>query len=180
AYHKVVKRLTEAIREQDPARLIIADGLEWGTKPVNSLIELKIAQSTRGYEPSHLSHYKANWVQGSDRWPAPTWPLQEPGKPKVDKEKLRQQRIEPWKALEKQGVGVHGGEWGAHHFTPHAVVLAGMRDSLEVWKEAGGGWALWNLRGNFGVLDSGRKDVTYEDFKGHKLDRQMLDLLRSS
>ena len=180
AYHKVVKRLTEAIREQDPARLIIADGLEWGTKPVNSLVELKIAQSTRGYEPSHLSHYKANWVQGSDRWPAPTWPLQEPGKPKVDKEKLRQQRIEPWKALEKQGVGVHVGEWGAHHFTPHAVVLAWMRDSLELWKEAGWGWALWNLRGNFGVLDSGRKDVTYEDFKGHKLDRQMLDLLRSS
>ena len=29
----------------------------------------------------------------------------------------------------------------------------------------------------FGFLDSGREDVKYEDFKGHKLDRKMLELL---
>jgi len=28
------------------------------------------------------------------------------------------------------------------------------------------------------VLDSGRKDVQYEDWHGHKLDRKMLDLLK--
>ena len=27
-------------------------------------------------------------------------------------------------------------------------------------------------------MDSGRADVEYEDFEGHKLDRKMLDLLR--
>jgi endoglucanase len=53
-----------------------------------------------------------------------------------------------------------------------------MQDCLENWKEAGWGWALWNFRGSFGVLDSGRADVQYEDFHGHKLDRTMLDLLR--
>jgi hypothetical protein len=42
------------------------------------------------------------------------------------------------------------------------------------------GFALWQLRGTFGVLDSGRKDVQYEDFKNHKLDRKMLELLRAS
>jgi endoglucanase len=40
------------------------------------------------------------------------------------------------------------------------------------------GWALWNFRGSFGILDSDRKDVQYEDFHGHKLDRQMLTLLQ--
>jgi len=45
-------------------------------------------------------------------------------------------------------------------------------------KEAGWGWALWNLRGSFGIVDSGRADVQYEDFKGRKLDRKFLDLLR--
>jgi endoglucanase len=179
SYHHVVKRLVEAIREQDPSRLIIADGLEWGTKPVKSLVDLKIAQSTRGYQPMQVSHYKANWVKGAERWPTPTWPLEEPGKAKVDKEKLREQRIEPWKALAKEGVGVHVGEWGAYNQTPHAVVLAWMRDNLELWKEAGWGWALWNFRGSFGILDSGRTDVAFEDFQGHKLDRKMLELLRS-
>jgi len=49
---------------------------------------------------------------------------------------------------------------------------------LELYQQAGFGWALWNFRGPFGILDSGRKDVAYEDFRGHKLDRKMLDLLR--
>jgi hypothetical protein len=30
------------------------------------------------------------------------------------------------------------------------------------------------------VADSGRQDVAYEDFQGHKLDRQMLDLLQAN
>ena len=55
-----------------------------------------------------------------------------------------------------------------------------MSDCLAVWREAGWGNALWNLRGDFGVLDSGRKDVAYEDFEGHKLDRKMLELLQSA
>ena len=33
--------------------------------------------------------------------------------------------------------------------------------------------------GSFGPLDSGRKDVAYEDFRGHKLDRAMIELLRA-
>ena len=68
---------------------------------------------------------------------------------------------------------------GAYQYTPHRVVLDWMRDGLDLWKEAGWGWALWNFRGGFGVLDSHRRDVAYEDLKGHKLDRRMLDLLRS-
>jgi endoglucanase len=54
-----------------------------------------------------------------------------------------------------------------------------MRDWLDLWKEAGWGWSLWELRGGFGVLDSQRTDVEYEDFRGHKLDREMLTLLQS-
>jgi endoglucanase len=60
------------------------------------------------------------------------------------------------------------------------VVLAWMKDYLNLWRNAGWGWALWNLHGSFGVLDSGRTDVQYEPFRGHRLDRQMLDLLRRS
>jgi hypothetical protein len=40
------------------------------------------------------------------------------------------------------------------------------------------GWALWNFRDTFGILDSGRTDVEYEDFNGHKLDRKLLSLLQ--
>ena len=179
-YVRVVKRLVEAIRAEDPGRLIIADGLFWGRNPVNGLAELGIAQSTRGYDPMEVSHYKASWIGGSDKWPEPTWPLKPSAKDVWDKERLRRERIEPWKALERAGVGVHVGEWGAFQYTPHKVVLAWMRDNLALWKEAGWGWSLWNFRGSFGVLDSDRADVKYEEFRGHKLDREMLELLKAS
>jgi endoglucanase len=178
-YTRVVTRLVQAIRAQDPQRLVIADGLKWGTVPVPSLAGLGIAQSTRGYEPLQISHYRASWMRGSDKWPVPTWPLHPGQKDETDKAALRRRRLQPWKALEKQGVGVHVGEWGAFNQTPHPVVLAWMEDCLALWKEAGWGWALWNLRGGFGVLDSQRADVRYEDFRGHKLDRAMLQKLQA-
>ena len=178
-YVRVVKRLVESIRAEDPQRLVIADGLKWGTDPVYGLVDLGIAQSTRGYQPMQISHYRASWVHGSDKWPEPTWPLKRDEKTVVDKEMLRKERIEPWKKLEQKGVGVHVGEWGAFNRTPHKVVLAWMRDQLDLWKDAGWGWSLWELRGSFGVLDSQRADVEYEEFRGHKLDREMLTLLRS-
>ncbi len=178
-YLRVVRRLVEAIRAEDPQRLIIADGVRWGTEPVLGLAALGVAQSTRGYYPMQISHYQASWIHGSDRWPEPTWPLKLDGERVVNKETLAKERIRPWKELENKGVGVHVGEWGAFNRTPHKVVLAWMRDYLALWKEAGWGWALWNLHGGFGVLDSQRADVEYEDFRGHKLDRQMLDLLLS-
>lgn len=169
----------EAIRAEDPNRLIIADGLKWGGEPVPGLIPLAIAQSTRGYYPMEISHYRASWIHGSDKWPEPTWPLKLGEKRIVDKATLAREHIQPWKQLEQKGVGVHVGEWGAFNHTPHKVVLPWMRDCLALWKQAGWGWALWELRGGFGVLDSQRPDVEYENFRGHKLDRQMLDLLRN-
>jgi endoglucanase len=178
-YARVVRRLVQAIRSEDADRLIIADGLQWGRDPVFGLIDLNIAQSTRGYDPMQISHYKANWVQGSDKWPAPTWPLKQSDGTIFDKASLKKDRIEPWQQLERKGVGIHVGEWGAHNRTPHDVALAWMRDQLALWREAGWGWALWNLRGSFGVLDSGRSDVQYEEFRDHKLDREMLKVLQA-
>ena len=70
------------------------------------------------------------------------------------------------------------GEFGCRNMTPHPVTLAWMEHCLKLWKANDLGWALWNLRGHNGVLDSGRSDVEYEDFNGHKLDRKMLELLR--
>jgi endoglucanase len=123
-----------------------------------------------------ISHYKASWIGGSNTWPEPTWPLTNGG---WDRERLRREQIQPWKELEAKGVGVHVGEWGAYQYTPHKVVLAWMKDCLELWQEAGWGWAMWNLRGSFGVLDSGRTDVKYEQMRGHQLDREMLELVRA-
>jgi hypothetical protein len=334
AYAKVVSLLCDAIRREDPNRLIIADALSYGREPCFELLPLRVAQATRGYQPMSLTHHRADWVEGSDDWPVPAWPplpvsayLYGPGQPELaralaiegpfagearlrirvgqvssfaqlrvradgktildrafrpgpgkgewkravyseewriwqniydldvsaripagtrrleieavegdwmtftemgflssgaskDKvlapgntewgtrqgtiraelasdtapftpagagpgsgmgsgaQRLWQSAIEPFQELERRGVGIMVGEFGAYRFTPHAVVLAWMRDCLENWKQAGWGWALWNFRGDFGVLDSNRADVAYEPWEGHLLDREMLELLQ--
>ena len=325
-YAPVARRLVEAIHQEDPNRLVMSDGLQWGTKPIPSLAPFHIAQATRGYSPMEISHYQASWVN-SQNFPPPAWPrflgpngiLLAPGKPEgsyplviegpfaaetrlrlhvmtistlarlvveadgkpcwekefkagpgqdewkrsayqaqwktyqstydrdytntipagtkqvrvrvaagdwlevnalglkpvgADREDaldLQQQygrkpesvryapgasggpflgvqmhdrawlwkeNITAWKDLEAQGVGVMVGEWGAHNRTPHAVFLRWAEDCLANWKQAGWGWSLWNWRGSFGVMDSGRDDVAYENVEGHKLDRKLLDLLQ--
>jgi endoglucanase len=176
-YVKVITRLVQAIRAQSPDRLIIADGLRWGRSPVPELASLDIGQSTRGYAPNQVSHYKASWLKGSDSWAAPTWPLAIGGEI-WDRARLQTEQL-PWRKLQQQGVGVHVGEWGAFNKTPHEVVMLWMKDSLELWKSNNWGWSLWNLHGSFGVLNSGRADVKYERFKGHLLDREMLELLQA-
>ena len=74
-YQRVVAALVAAIREESPARLIIADGLLWGSVPVPALAGLGIAQSAHTFDPIELTHWKADWVAGSSNWPEPTWPL---------------------------------------------------------------------------------------------------------
>jgi endoglucanase len=177
-YARVMGVAVAAIRGKDPNRLIIADGTEVGNRPVPELIPLKVAQATRGYQPMEVSHYMAPWFPEGGKYPRPLWPMEKEGR-KLDKKWMKREFIEPWKQLESQGVGIFVGEWGCYNKTPHEVVLNWMRDHLELWKEANWGWALWNFRGDFGVLDSRREDVAYEDFEGHKLDRQMLELLQT-
>ena len=177
-YLPVLKALTGAIRQVDPTRLIIADGSEYGRKPLNGFADLRVGGSTRGYDPFQLTHWKAEWAENSDTWPVPTWPYRD-STGRWDKERLQAERIAPWKTLETWGVGVHVGEWGVYNRTPHDIALRWMHDVLAAWQEAGWGWALWNLRGDFGPLDSKRVDVKYENFRGHKLDRAMLDMLRA-
>lgn len=327
-YVKVVKKMADAIRKEDPDRLIMTDGNNVGRAPVDGLMPLHVAQVGRCFEPFGITHYHAAWVSESSTWPLPQWPsalvtayvygplkpnLQAPwvvegtfdkqsdlrlhvgvvsqtsrleiladGKKVFDKKFtpgpgkgewkesvfrkewniyqnpydhdymaplpahtrrielvltegdwinfseleikpwdgsksiliqptnqdwgqkpvtlylgpeglpdsgnntqvtdrswLRKNDVVPWLRLQSQGSGFMVGEWGVYNQTPHDVTLRWMKDCLENWKETGWGWALWNFRGEFGPLDSGRKDVKYGIWEGHQLDREMLDLLQA-
>jgi endoglucanase len=178
-YVVIANDLVEGIRSKDPDRLIIADGLDIGQTPVYGIVDLDVGQSTRGYLPKMVSHYTATWVPENEfeSFEKPTWPMVDKNGVEWNKEVLREKLIEPWRAIADEGVGIHVGEWGCYNKTPHDVALAWMGDLLSLWKEAGWGYAMWNFRGSFGILDSGREDVEYEDFRGHKLDRKMLNLM---
>jgi len=180
-YEEIVRTLVTAIREIDPDRLIVADGADIGQTPVPGIVGLGLVQSTRGYLPKMVSHYTATWVPHDEfeSFEKPVWPMRDRHGQLWDRDRLRAELIAKWQPLCAQGVPVHVGEWGCFNQTPHATTLAWMGDLLALWQEVGWGWALWNLRGGFGLVDSQRRDVTYERFQGHKLDRAMLELLRA-
>ncbi len=75
-YVQVMKKAIQAIHQISPDRIIFVDGLDYGNTIVPSLKdEPNLAQSIHCYEPFSLTHYKAEWVSGSNDFPLPTWPI---------------------------------------------------------------------------------------------------------
>jgi len=179
-YREIINSLITDIRKIDSQRLIVIDGANYGRTPLLGIHYSNIVQSVRGYHPIALTHYNANWIQNSERETLyePTWPLKSDNGEVWDKTKLHEKLVEPFIPVMNEGFQIHVGEWGCINHTPHQVMLAWARDILSLWKKIGWGSALWNLKGAFGVLDSNRADVVYENYKGHKLDRKFLELLK--
>ncbi len=175
-YLKVAKLLIETIRAEDPNRFIMIDGDACASRPVKELYSVPaLGQAFRGYTPHVLTHYLSGYI----KTPAepPTWPLAD-----GYGDKWGRRTPEATVALYQDAIDAGElcmvGEFGCRNRTPHKVTLAWMEDCLKLWNSKKLGWALWNLRGHNGILDSGREDVKYEDYRGHKLDRAMLELLR--
>jgi len=175
-YRKVAQGATAAIRKENKQHLVIADGNSGGSYVVPELSDLNIAQSCRGYYPGQISHYKAPWAnKDPENLPDPKWPGKI-GDSFWDRSKL-ETFYQPWIDLVKKGVGVHCGECGCWKRTPHNVFLAWFEDVLDILTKNNIGYALWEFSGDFGVLNSGRTDIVYEDWHGQKLDRKFLNLL---
>lgn len=176
-YRKVAKAAADVIRKENPDHLVIADGNNVGNSVIPEIIDLNIAQSCRGYFPGAISHYKAPWAnKDPEHLPDPKWPGQVGDK--YLSRTMLEEYYKPWIELTKKGVGVHCGECGCWNKTPHDVFIAWFTDVLDILSTNNIGFAVWNFIGDFGVLDSGRTDVAYEDWHGHKLDRKFLDLMR--
>ena len=322
-YVSVMKKAIDAIHKITPNRVIFVDGLDYGRKVLLSLKDApNIAQAMHSYDPFQLTHYKADWVNGSSDWPVPKWPmlnisnyLYGPIKSefkstltiqgnfpagtevivnvgqvssestlrimagtktilskkfvcgpelgtdftKIVQNQWGYQNISnkdfpatiaeqaskitfdnvsgDWMTINsisikkgdilktyslsnftwgiKQGtyqmdengnlktangedllpfgdykvffdearknnIPVMVQEFGVHNKTPHSVAVAFLSDLSAFFREQNVGWALWNLTGSFGIMNSSRTDCTYETYQGYKLDREMLDALTKS
>jgi endoglucanase len=177
-YIRVHSAAVHAIRAIDADRLIIANGYGVGRKPCFELAPLGIAQSARAYDPHSISHYRALWANGM-HYPRPQYPQPRRGMARAWNRQRLEALYQPWVKLAQSGIGVHCGEGGAYKHTPHDVFLAWFGDVLDILTVHNIGYALWNFRGDFGILDSGRSDVAYADWHGHQLDEKLLRLLQA-
>ena len=177
-YRKVAKAAAEAIRKENPQRLIIADGNDVGNTVIPELFDLDIAQSCRGYNPGIISHYKAPWAnKDPDNLPEPKWPGQV-GDRYLDRS-LLEKYYKPWIALAEQGklvfivVNVAAGTKRLMRFSsPGSMMYWVFFIKIKLVLRSG------NSLVHFGILNSGRTDIVYEDWHGHKLDRKLLELIK--
>ena len=176
-YRRVMTRGADAIRKISPDRMIIIDGLSYGNIVCEEMVPMKVAQSVHAYTPFELTHYRASWGDRNSTFPTPAWPSYRDGKVWWDRKRL-EQHYALWGELIKRGVGVHCGEAGCYNRTPHDVVLAWLNDTLDILTGFDIGYSIWEFRGTFGIVDSQRADIEYEDYHGHKLDRKMLEVLQ--
>jgi len=176
-YRKIAMEASRVIWQANKERLIVADGNSGGSNVIPELADLNISQSCRAYYPHYVSHYQASWVwKDPSKAPVPVWPGTIDGK-QFGRAQL-EEFYKPWIDLVEKGVGVHCGEGGCYNKTPHPVFLAWFGDILDILTGHNIGYALWNFRGDFGILDSHRTDIEYTDWYGHKLDSKLLELLR--
>jgi len=177
-YTRVALAAIKEISKRDPQRLVITDGYNGGTSVIPALFETGVLQSCHTYHPVQLTHYQCEWARGmlTGAEPVPTWPLKVNGVT-IDRAELAR-LFQPWGELAAQGIPVHFGEMGCYKHTPPEAVLAWFDDTLSVLGDLHTGFALWNFRGPFGVLDTERPGTKYEDWHGHQLDRALLTLLQ--
>jgi endoglucanase len=179
-YARVARTAVDAIRGKDKERLIVTDGYMVGTEPIPELYDTGILQSCHDYAPGHLTHYHAEWARpDSMNLPVPTWPLKDAKGKIVADQKMMDEKFHPWADLANHGIPIHFGEMGCNRYTPPKIVYAWFNDTLDMIGGLHSGWALWNFRGPFGIVDTNREGTDYTDFHGHKLDHTLLKILQS-
>ncbi|MDP4221813.1 MAG: cellulase family glycosylhydrolase [Bacteroidota bacterium] len=79
-----------------------------------------------------------------------------------------------------EGIPIMVQEFGVYNKTPHEVALAYLNDIVSEFNKARIGYAMWNMIGSMGIINSERTDCTYEQYRGKLLDREMTSILQST
>lgn len=178
-YARVATATINAIRAVDPSRTIVVDGSAVSRSPVPELFDSNVIQSPHTYFPPEVTTYQGEWArQWLKATEPPTWPHKDKSGKVLSNRDSINTYFEPWRRAVQQGVAIHVGELGCYKFTPPEVTLAWFNDTLDAIAELKSGWALWNFRGPFGILDTQRAGTKYQDWHGHHLDRRLLELLQ--
>jgi hypothetical protein len=176
-HEKLMRRVIAAIRKIDPTREIVLDGLEGGHTAMPELADAGVIHSGRGYTPFPVSHHGAGWIPAGEM-PDPVYPGEMEGT-YWNRDALVE-FYEPWREVEAAGAEVHIGEFGCYVKTPNDIALRWLTDLFDVYREFKWGYALWNFKGDFGIVDHSRKGARFEKIDGFNVDRDLYDLMVNS
>jgi len=172
----VIRRTIADIRKVDPDREIVIDGLGGGGVAIPELSDTGAIHSGRGYAPFTVSHHKAEWVEGWVDMVPHVYPGEDQWGEMWDRAAIEDYYKE-WREVEAKGVKIHMGEFGCYNRTPNDIAVRWLTDLMSIWRDYGWGYAMWNFKGAFGIVDHGRENARYEKLNGFNVDRDLLDLM---
>ena len=188
AFGTVFGRAAEDIWRVTPERLVVLEGWDAGLRPPPRewTLHPQVVTSLHLYKPFDITHHGAPWVAPTAA--EPVWPLRTdlasalrdgyvplPGETTATWDAAAIERLlQPWIDIVDAGGAVHVGEMGAYSGAPLAVRVAWLEATLGVLGEHGIGWALWNLRGPFGLGDTERGTYSADPMGPPRFERDLL------
>jgi aryl-phospho-beta-D-glucosidase BglC (GH1 family) len=171
----VIRNTIKAIKDVDPDREIVIDGISGGGVAIPELADAGAIHSGRGYEPFLISHHLAEWC-GNVKWAdTPVYPGVINGEENNRVSLVRY--YQPWIDVENMGVEVHIGEFGCYNKIHNDIALRWFEDLMSIFKENRWGYSLWNFEGNFGIVGHGRPGTVYTEIDGFSVDKALLDIM---
>jgi endoglucanase len=175
-WNKLVKKVIPIIREAEPARKIVIGSNRW--QSATTFDQLYIPENDKNiilsfhmYEPFLLTHHTASWTRIKDY----TGPVNYPGvivkeedlkgfpdslrsevlrnKNSYNIDSIRQHFKKPIAVAKKYNLPLYCGEWGCLNIVPDAPRLQWFRDMIKVLKENNIGWATWEYKSDFGIIN---------------------------
>ena len=188
-WNKLVRRCVEVIREREPQRMLVIGSNRWQRFETVKELELpendpNIIVSFHYYDPFLFTHYLAGWTDNRDyfgkvhypgRVVAPEDLAKLPADLAVrfgdwteqvyDKDAFKRDFGEALSVAKARGLQLYCGEYGCINSSPVPDRVRWWRDINEVFEEMGIARAVWDYKGDFGIL------------KREWPDRPMLDAL---
>lgn len=188
-WNKLVRRCVEVIREREPQRTLVIGSNRWQRFETVKELELpendpNIIVSFHYYDPFLFTHYLAGWTDNRDyfgkvhypgRVVAPEDMAKLPADIAVrfgdwteqvyDKDAFKRDFGEALSVAKARGLQLYCGEYGCINSSPVPDRVRWWRDINEVFEEMGIARAVWDYKGDFGIL------------KREWPDRPMLDAL---
>lgn len=180
-WNKLVKKLVSIIRESEPTRKIVIGSNRW--QSASTFDQLRVPENDKNiilsfhmYEPFLLTHHTASWTSIKDY----KGPVNYPGtivkkedlqnlpdslrntilrsKTNYTIDSIRKHFAKPIAVSKKYNLPLYCGEWGCLNTVPDAARLQWIKDMKTVLEQNNIGWATWDYKGGFGLINSKKEE----------------------
>ena len=180
-WNRLVKKLVTVIRQLEPERIIVIGSNRW--QSANTFDRLHVPENDKHlilsfhmYEPFLLTHHTASWTSIKDYKGPVNYPgviVKEEdlkGLPDSLKNQLLRNKLtynidsirhhfkKPIAVRKKYNLPLYCGEWGCLNTVPEAARLEWYSDMKKVLEENNIGWATWDYKGGFGIINRNKQE----------------------